>query len=34
MLELAVAAFHCDENPLIFAQSVQDIADFHCASIT
>jgi hypothetical protein len=33
VLELTVAAFRCDENPPIFAQSVQDIADLHHASI-
>jgi hypothetical protein len=33
VLELAMAAFRCDENPPIFSQSVQDIADFHRISI-
>jgi len=33
VLKLAMATFRCDENPPIFAQSVQDIANFHCVSI-
>jgi len=32
VLELPVAAFGCDEEPAIFSQFVQYIADFHGVS--
>jgi fructose-1,6-bisphosphatase len=33
VLELSVAAFGCDEEPAIFSQFVQYIADFHGISL-
>jgi hypothetical protein len=33
VLELSVAAFGCDEEPAIFSQLVQYVADFHGVSL-
>jgi hypothetical protein len=33
VLELSVAAFGCDEEPAIFSQFIQNIADFHVISL-